>query len=333
MKIHYFQRYHGKENAATANTMLLLSRLYAYSPDKFFRFLKTAVFSDNIEPEIVFNLQEKSDESVPDATITQASFKVVVETKLHGQFSVDQLKRHLTAFSGENYQVLMTLDPRPMSQKTAEAFEICLMEHNSKAEHPVSHINTTFEKVISNIRNVLDDRDYEMLDVISDYEEYCYESDLISDAWKRMRVQLAGVTLEVNKKLDLYYDDMNRGFSGHEYLGLYKDKSVRAVGKISAIVTAKGTPENLTYDLEKGTLTDEMKARINEAIKDGKRYGYQLTNTRYFFVDHFFEADFRKITPRAPMGSRIFDLTEVLGVSKLPDIEEIAKYLRERTWE
>lgn len=59
-----------------------------------------------------------------------------------------------------------------MSQKTAEAFEICLMEHNSKAEHPVSHINTTFEKVISNIRNVLDDRDYEMLDVISDYEEY-----------------------------------------------------------------------------------------------------------------------------------------------------------------
>jgi len=26
MKIHYFQRYHGKENDATADTMLILSR-------------------------------------------------------------------------------------------------------------------------------------------------------------------------------------------------------------------------------------------------------------------------------------------------------------------
>lgn len=71
MKIHYFQRYHAKENVATANTMLLLSRLYQYSSDKFFRFLKSEFFSDSFEPEIVFNLQEKSVDSIPDATITQ----------------------------------------------------------------------------------------------------------------------------------------------------------------------------------------------------------------------------------------------------------------------
>lgn len=70
MKIHYFQRYHSKENLATANTMLLLSRFYAYSSDKFFRFLKSEIFSDAFEPEIIFNLQEKSKNSVPDATIT-----------------------------------------------------------------------------------------------------------------------------------------------------------------------------------------------------------------------------------------------------------------------
>ena len=65
MKIHYFQRYHSKENVATTNTMLLLSRLYSYSSDKFFRFLKSEYFSDRFEPEIVFTLQEKSEESVP----------------------------------------------------------------------------------------------------------------------------------------------------------------------------------------------------------------------------------------------------------------------------
>ncbi len=38
MKIYYFQRYHAKENVATANMMLLLSHLCQYSSDKFFRF-------------------------------------------------------------------------------------------------------------------------------------------------------------------------------------------------------------------------------------------------------------------------------------------------------
>ncbi|HFH9926415.1 TPA: hypothetical protein ACGOO8_002000 [Streptococcus suis] len=79
MKIHYFQRYHAKENVATANTMLLLSRLYQYSSDKFFRFLKSEFFSDSFEPEIVFNLQEKSVDSIPDATITQEQMITIAD--------------------------------------------------------------------------------------------------------------------------------------------------------------------------------------------------------------------------------------------------------------
>ena len=102
MKIHYFQRYHAKENVATANTMLLLSRLYQYSSDKFFRLLKTEFFSDSFEPEIAFNLQEKSVDSIPDATITQESFKIVVETKMSDLFDSNQLMRHLSSFGGES---------------------------------------------------------------------------------------------------------------------------------------------------------------------------------------------------------------------------------------
>ena len=65
MKIHYFQRYHDKENVATANTMLLLSRLYQYSTGKFFKFLKSEFFPDSFEPELTFTLQDKSIDSVP----------------------------------------------------------------------------------------------------------------------------------------------------------------------------------------------------------------------------------------------------------------------------
>ena len=116
MKIHYFQRYHAKENVATANTMLLLSRLYSYSPDKFFKLLNSKYLSEIFNPEIIFTLQEKSIDSIPDAIITQESFKIVVETKMSDWFYEDQLMRHLNSFKNESCKIIITLAPELMAE-------------------------------------------------------------------------------------------------------------------------------------------------------------------------------------------------------------------------
>jgi len=335
MKIHYFQRYHSKENVATANTMLLLSRLYSYSSDKFFRFLKSEYFSDRFEPEIVFTLQEKSEESVPDATITQEGFKIVVETKMSDWFYSDQLLRHLKSFKEERNKVLITIAPELMSKDKKAKFEEQLQEYNENHDYPVIHINTTFELLAEAVQGVIDDRDYEMQDVLDDYLNYCYNDSLIlvPDSWKWMRVQLAGTTFDFNIRQKLYYDDIDRGFRAHDYLGLYKEKSVRAIGRITDIITAVLEEDGeITYSVEKGEIDDNKKRDIAIAIEDGKNYGYSLTKTRFFFVDKFYETDFRKTTPRAPMGSRVFDLTQVMGVSELPDTSVIAEKLKSITW-
>lgn len=334
MKIHYFQRYHEKENVATANTMLLLSRLYSFSSEKFFRILKSEFFSHTFEPEIVFNLQEKSVESIPDATITQESFKIVVETKMSDWFYSTQLLKHLKSFSDEKYKVMITLAPVLMNLEKKKEFEKQLKEYNATQTYPVMHINTTFEELANAIQEVIDDRDYEMQEVLDDYLNYCYKDKLIivSDSWKRMRVQLAGTTFVFNINESLYYDNIDRGFSAHDYLGLYKEKSVRAIGKIIAIITAVTTTTGLEYKAELGDITDERKQQIKRAIDDGKNYGYVLEATRYFFVDKFYETDFKKITPRAPRGSRVFDLTQILETEQLPETQEIAGLLTSKTW-
>ncbi len=336
MQIHYFQRYHEKENVATANTMLLLSHLYSYSSDKFFRFLKSEYFSDSFNPEIIFTLQEKSVDSIPDATITQESFKIVVETKMSDWFYEDQLLRHLNSFSDEKYKVMITLAPELMEEGKKTAFEQKLKEYNEKQIHPVIHINTTFEDMANAISDILDDRDYEMQDVLSDYLNYCYTDGLIpvSDSWKYLRMQLAGTTLDFNVSAGVYYDNAERGFRAHDFLGLYKNKSVRAVGKVVARITAVETEDGVKYNIEFGDLTDERKETIVKAMADGDSHGYDLRSIehRYFFVDKFYETDFKKITPRAPMGTRIFDLTQVLGTEVIPDTEELALRLSEETW-
>lgn len=336
MKIHYFQRYHEKENVATANTMLLLSRLYSYSSDKFFRFLKSEYFSDSFNPEITFTLQERSADSIPDAAITQESFKIVVETKMSDWFYEDQLLRHLKSFHDEKYKVMITLAPELMANDKKAAFESKLKEYNGQQTHPVIHVNTTFEALANAISDVLDDRDYEIQDVLDDYLNYCYTDGLIpiSDSWKYMRMQLAGTTFDFNIASNVYYDNAERGFRAHDTLGLYKNKSVRAIGRIIARITAVETENGVTYKTEFGELTEERKAVIESAMADGDSHGYNIRTVehRYFFVEKFYETDFRKITPRAPMGTRIFDLTQVLGTEDIPATDQLAEILKNETW-
>ncbi|WP_336016918.1 hypothetical protein [Fusobacterium polymorphum] len=340
MKIHYFQRYHAKENVATANTMLLLSRLYSYSPDKFFkffRFLNSEYCSTSFNPEIVFTLQEKSIDSIPDAAITQESFKIVVETKMSDWFYEDQLLRHLNSFNNETYEIMITLAPELMAKDKKESFEEKIKEFNQKQKHQVIHVNTTFETIANAVGEVLDERDYEIQAILNDYWEYCYNDGLISvsEAWKYMRMQLAGVTFDFNIESNIYYDNAERSFREHNILGLYKNKSVRAIGKIIGRFTAIKTNTGVEYECELGELTDERKEAILKTMEEAELlYGYNLKTIkhRYFFVEKFYETDFKKITPKAPMGTRIFDLTQVLDTNDVSDIKELAQKLKEQTW-
>ena len=335
METHYFQRYHSKENVDTANAMLLLSRLYLNSPKSFFSFLNNLVEDIDIDVELKVVLQEKNKSSVPDAAIMQESFKIAVETKLHNNFAEKQLLHHLASLEGYNYKFLMTLDPREMESNLKQKIDSECKNKN------VIHINLTFKKLIEAVKEVVDDRDIDMQNIITDYERYCYDSDLIPDDWKRMRVVLSGGTFDQNQECGVYYHGQERGYSSHTYIGLYKEKSVRAIGKISGIFDACVVDKNNICDFKsiKGSLDEKIKSRIKNAIEEAP-YTFDKQNTRFFIVDKFYDTDFKKITPRAPMGSRMFDLVDEINkimpegskIEELPETSKIAELLKNCTW-
>ncbi len=334
METHYFQRYHSKENVDTANAMLLLSRLYLNSPKSFFSFLNNLVEDIDLDVELKVVLQEKNKSSVPDAAIMQESFKIAVETKLHNNFVEKQLLHHLSSLEGYKYKFLMTLDPREMENSLKQNVDSECKNKN------VIHINLTFKKLIEAVKEVVDDRDIDMQNIIADYERYCYDSDLIPDDWKRMRLVLSGTSFKSNMANNLYSHERTRGYSPHMYIGLYTNKSVRAIGKINGIFDAilKNKEVQFAKKSVKGILTDDIKKRVESAIKANNEDGKWL---RFFTVDKFYDTDFKKITPRAPMGSRMFDLVDEINkimpdgskIDKLPDTKEIAELLTKCTWE
>lgn len=292
---------------------------------------------DSFEPEIVFTLQEKSVNSVPDATITQEGFKIVVETKMTDWFYSSQLENHLTSFGDVKKKLLITLSSELMEKTKLEDFNKELKQYNKNKVYPIMHINTTFELLADAIEEVIDDRDYELKDILEDYRDYCYKDGLIptSDSWKYLRMQLASTTFDFNKENNVYYHDADRGYRPYDYLGLYKQKSLRLIGKVCAIITAIEKDGEIEYEAELGHVTEERKDTIVKAMDDALSYGYDLKNYKhkYFFVDKFYETDFRKMSKGGSMGAKIFDLTEILNTDKLPEVDQIAEILKDKTWE
>jgi len=340
MQIHYFQRYHSKENVDTSNTMLMLSRLYNYNADKFFFMLNTLILGEAETPEITFDLQVAGDQSVPDAVISQKSLKIVVETKLYNQFDTDQLLRHLNQFASEEIKILLSLDPKPMKKSTFDEFSSLLKtfngEHQEQLHTPIKHVNITFEQLIAAMEDIVDERDTEIVSVLDDFKKYCFDEGLIPDGYKWMRAIVAGTTIKDNIELGLYYDQASRGYSEHGYIGLYRGKSIRAIGRLVKIISARKIDGKLMCSPVFGdeATADEIE-RIEEAIERGKAYDYNLSDVqhKYFIVDKFYPTDFRKATKNPILKSKYFNLAEMFGYEKMPSTEQIARDVNGRTWE
>lgn len=339
MKVHFFQRYHSKENVATANALLLLTRMYASSAVEFFYFLSNYILPYGTEAEISFELQKKTKtkRSVLDACISQPSFKIAIETKLDNNFDMQQLEKHLDVFDSERYKILLTLDPEELNSNEKNDIKRILKEYNDKNGNKiVIHRHLTFQDLVAKVGDCLGNDNREMKQILADYNTCCFQSGLISNADKMMRVRLAGDTFDANKRLNLYYDPSSKGFSGHEYLGLYKDKAVRLIGKIQAVVDAEVIDGNeIEYSVRRGKLTDDIKNRIKEAIEDSKQYGYDLDNVQhcFFVVEKFYDTFFEKTSAGALMGIKFFNLSDVLNKKVLPNnVSRIAEELRTKTW-
>lgn len=337
MRIHYFQRYHQKENVATANTMLLLSRLYQYSPDKFYRALKDIARLDSFEAEPVFTIQEKNASSVPDATISQAGFKLVVETKRNANsFSLDQLKHHLNAIGHDSRNVLLTLAPTELKPQFEKCIKQIVAEHNRSHDALVRHAHATFASIMAAVEGALDERDYEMQDILDDFRDYCEHDGLMKDdgAESRLRMQLANATFDYAFEHNLYYCGLETRLREFRYLGLYRDKSLRAIGKVTGTCSVSFADGEETMKLLDGHVPKDWNKRILDALDHEVETGVSRTiDRKFFFVERFYETNFRKVTPGAPMGGRVFDLSEVLGLKELPDTKEIASLLSQHSWE
>ena len=318
-RVSYFQYYKKDENSVTNNTLLLLKYIYQENPRKIEAILNSLINGDLVVG-LEFENQIKGEYSVPDGHIKQDAFNIYIETKLGDNQSDDQILRHIKSIKHSN--------------SVGKKYLLCLSKNKIKSnleDSDVLIIHTTFRELLEKIEDEIEDWEVRLKDIVEDYRENIKK--LIPSNFI-MFASNCGVTIDLNAKYGIYYDNSNRPTREiAQYIGLYKDKKVNFIGKIKSVITYGGG-EN--FDFERGDVNENDKIIINEIIKETKEKTHyedlSLIKHRYFVVDKFYSVKFTKDTKGAMRGLKYFDL-EKYGINENDDIKKIAQKLNNKKWQ
>jgi hypothetical protein len=334
-EIHYFPRYSQPENFVTNNTLLLLLRLNQYNRFKFQRFMEQLCANEELQLAtswLHFRQQRGTGKSVLDGFISQDSIKIAVETKLTDSFDVEQLENHLTIFGSEQHKLLLLLSPTLGAVPASLLGQIRGLVN----EQNIQVVHTSFENIVDKMKSCLSEHDEEMLALVDDYEAFCSDMELLPRDKHTMIVPPCRESLKDNLNFRLYYCTASYSRRNVQYLGVYANKAVQAIGRISKIVSCDvSLSENkVIVENESVSLTADEERRIIEATRNGPSHGWDLaTGHRFFLCDKLIETEFRKNSSGGIQGRRYFDLEELFAGQIPKSVEEIAQALRQRTWE
>ncbi|HBL74605.1 MAG: hypothetical protein A2W90_00200 [Bacteroidetes bacterium GWF2_42_66] len=146
-----------------------------------------------------------------------------------------------------------------------------------------------------------------------------------------------GTSLAENLKYNIYYDPSNRShYRRFKYIGLYADKAILYVGKISKIVHCNYDKVNKqlvsTNDYDLTLLSEDEKNRIIGIIENTEYYDLQV-GIKFFLVDKFYDTNYMKTSAYPLRAKKYFFLDEIKGFKEGMTAQQVAKLLDEKFWE
>ncbi len=331
-KVHIFQRYSQRENWATNNTLLFLSRLQNYNNKKFEKIINAILQENNLILNIGVNFdqQKRGANSVPDGIISQDELKIAIETKLFPNFSLDQLKNHVKSLSdvrGKN-RILLALSKSEVPKETKSQVISYLKSINSD----IKFASISFSGLIELVSQNIAEYEIDFREVIDEFQEFCNEEELIADETDYMLVVTVGTSLKENMKYGLYYEPVTRNHNtDFKYLGLYSDKSIVAVGEVINCVEADLHEDDIVVK-NKVDVPADIKSKITEMIKNTTYYDIRMGH-KFYVVDKFHETNYRKKSFGSLRGTKYFKISDIPDGKPGMGGSELAKIINDKEWD
>jgi hypothetical protein len=333
--LNQFQQYSQGENTVTNNVLLMLSNLYEINPKYYEEYIKGLTEdSGNYEVIPIFRQQVgNKGGGIIDGHIQVKATKIIIETKLKGLEWVDKLVKYGNSFEKNEYNLLFHLSSLRYTERKINEIETRLAELKDSGK--INFYSLTYQDLVDQLKELANNYQYENLlqRLNENFEAYCIGMNLMPRSNHILRAMACGQSYNLNIKHQFYFDLASRGFSSFNYLGIYKGKSVRYIGKVENIITADWNPnDGLIIKSSKFDVTEKQKERLTEAIKDSFNEGWGVDqNHRFFLLKDFEKTDFKKKSPGGIFRVRYFNLENIFD--QVPDnIKNIAEELETKNW-
>lgn len=334
--LNQFQHYSQGENTVTNNVLLMLSNLYEINPKYYEEFIKGLTEdSDLFEVIPAFRQQiGNRGNGIIDGHIQIKASKIIIETKLNGLEWIDKLIKYSDSFDAFEYKLLIHLSSTKYSDAEIKAIEGKL--NNLKDLGRVYFHSLTYQDLVDQLKEIANSYQYEhyLQRLNENFESYCLDMGLMPRSNSILRAMACGQSFDLNVKHQFYFDLAARGYSDFKYLGIYKWKSVRYIGRVENIIEADWSEDGgLIIKDSKYLVTENQKQKLIIAIKDSIFEDWQVgKDHRFFLLSDFTPSDFKKSSPGGIFRVRYFNLEEILG--KVPeDLKQIADLLVSKTWD
>jgi len=333
--LNQFQQYSQGENTVTNNALLMLSNLYEINPkyyEEYIRGLTEDVDSYEVIPSFLQQVNNRGN-GIIDGHIQVRASKIIIETKLHGLEWIDKLLKYSDSFDENEFKLLFHLSSKKYPQHQIDEINNRLKENKVKGK--INFHSLTYQDLVDQLKELANNYQFEhyLQRLNEHFESYCLGMSLMPKSNHVLRAMACGQSFDLNVKHKFYFDLASRGYSEFNYLGIYKWKSVRYIGKVENMVVANWDETNGLEVLEqKFELTDNQKERLINAIKESDENGWGVENGhRFFLLKDFEKTDFPKTTPGGIFRVRYFNLEDYIG--KVPKkMKEIAEMLKSTSW-
>ena len=331
--INPFQIYSKGENTITNNILLLLSNLYRINP-KIYELFINSILPENISYEVtpVFTQQKSQKEGgIIDGHIQTKATKIIIETKITG---LDNTKKLINYCKNENPSETNILIHISHSTFDEAAIKSIIGIYNFK------FVSITFSELLSSLQEITEEYPNEELYCLSkDFYYYCISMNLIKNI---LRIVPCNKSFELNEKYHLYFQPESRGYSNHQFTGIYTAKEVKYIGKVNKVFLAELTKEGtlITKKISgNGEITSEEENRIINTIRAFPEiYGYgDISKGHIFFLfddNDFCPTKFKKLTSRGLRKNKYYELKSLLNIENIENSStlEIAEKLNDITW-
>ncbi|MFM2313089.1 MAG: hypothetical protein RLZZ04_2365 [Cyanobacteriota bacterium] len=324
--IRLFPSYSQTENQTTNHCLLILKMLYEENPNFLSEVLTNLIdesFSGSVGVQFI-QQKKSSNLGIPDGEITQDPFSILIETKLGCDFDKQQLVNHLNILKPKHGQkVLLALGNFEQDIPTNAIFSE--VEQRAK-EDQITFLPISFEQFIESIE--LDNLSKNLADAVADLREYFDENALLP-SWKyRLDVVSCNHSFDSVIQHKIYTCPTKGGAYTHRrslYFGIYRDKRVEQVAKITGVVDLDSADEQTLVWNNDHRTDNELKQIAIKRFQPQEDISYP---TRVFILDDFYETSFKKESSGGMWGKRYFDIRKL----DIGNAQDLASKLQDKTW-